>query len=136
MTETTPYPRPLVCPVKHAIAESDTKDGFMTMEWTGEASDIVRLRWFSKDDTVDRAFRAGGFSSLRNIYWLMPPMRQKTANKILNAAADLIAEGHIREVHSALARIYVESGDLERHLGKRAKAAAANKSNNNEQEES
>jgi hypothetical protein len=47
----------------------------------------------------------------------MPEMRRQTATKILNAAADLIAEGRLREVPVALARIYMDSGDLDRFHG-------------------
>lgn len=116
MIETTRYPRPAVLPAKRDIKKSDFEDGYVMMKWTSEASDIVKICWFSKEDTVKDVLDGGGFSRLRSIYWGIPPMRRKTVNEILNAAADLIAEGRIREVSAKISRIYVDSGDIHRHL--------------------
>lgn len=115
MTETT-YPRPLVSPAKRDITVSVNEDGFMAMEWTGDDSDVINLCWVSDDDTARSLLGGTGLCRLGSIFWLMPVMRRKTANKILHTAADLIAEGRIREVSVALARIYLESGDLERRF--------------------
>lgn len=113
MTETI-YPRPLVSPAKRDITVFVNEDGFMAMEWTGDDSDVINLCWISDNDTASRVLGGTGLCRLGSIFWLMPVMRRKTANKILHAAADLIAKGRIREVSVALARIYLESGDLER----------------------
>ena len=89
MTRTTRYPRPAVNPARRGVTESDYDNGYAMMKWTGEESDIVKLCWFSEDDTVDSAAYTGALYTLRSLYWLMPPMRQQTANKILNAADEI-----------------------------------------------
>ncbi|MCB1257946.1 MAG: hypothetical protein KDB26_12615 [Microthrixaceae bacterium] len=118
MTETT-YPRPLVEPIRRDIRESDSATGYNTMEWCTE-SDVVRVRWIPYTDAVGSTFHATmPLTPLRAIYWIMPPMRRKTAMKVLNAAADLIAEGRIREVDKAMLRIWDGDGEFERYLGRK-----------------
>lgn len=117
MTKPTRYARPVVHPAKRDITVSINDDGLMVMEWTGEGSDVVRLWWVSKEDTAFRALGNVELCVMGSVYWLMPEMRRQTATKVLNAAADLIAEGRLREVPVALARIYMDSGDLDRFHG-------------------
>lgn len=115
MTETI-YPRPLVEPIRRDIRESDSATGYNTMEWCTE-SDVVRVRWIPYTDAVGSTFHATmPLTPLRAIYWIMPPMRRKTAMKVLNAAADLIAQGCIREVERAMIRICIDDGEFKRYL--------------------